>query len=72
MTVNDTENWAIAQDNADPLVGFRDRFHIPKEDGREQIYFCGNGQMITDGIAIMEAKGLGKRTRRIVFEKYFD
>ncbi len=37
-----------------------------------QIYFCGNGQMITDGIAIMEGKGLGKRTRRIVFEKYFD
>jgi len=28
--------------------------------------------MISDSIALMEAKGLGKRTRRIVFEKYFD
>jgi NAD(P)H-flavin reductase len=37
-----------------------------------QIYLCGNGAMISDAIAIMEGKGLGKRTRRIVFEKYFD
>ncbi|MCO4770979.1 MAG: hypothetical protein KDA24_13175 [Deltaproteobacteria bacterium] len=43
---------------------------FPVED--MQIYFCGNGQMIKDGIEIMEGKGLGKRTRRIVFEKYFD
>jgi NAD(P)H-flavin reductase len=37
-----------------------------------QVYLCGNGAMIKDAIEIMEAKGLGKRTRRIVFEKYFD
>ncbi len=37
-----------------------------------QIYLCGNGQMIKDAIAIMEDKGLSKRTKRIVFEKYFD
>ena len=42
MTVNDTEIWAIAQDTADPLIAFRERFHIPREKDQEQIYFCGN------------------------------
>lgn len=37
-----------------------------------QIYLCGNGAMIKDAIALMEDRGLSKRTRRIVFEKYFD
>jgi len=43
---------------------------LPVDD--MQIYFCGNGAMIKDGIALMESRGLSKRTRRIVFEKYFD
>ena len=47
-----------------------DAWDLPVDD--MQIYFCGNGGMITDGIALMESKGLSKRTRRIVFEKYFD
>ena len=46
------------------------QWDMPVDD--MQIYFCGNGAMISDSIALMEAKGLGKRTRRIVFEKYFD
>ncbi|MCA9295919.1 MAG: kynureninase [Phycisphaerales bacterium] len=29
-------------DAADPMRGFRDRFHIPQRNGRDVMYFCGN------------------------------
>ena len=34
--------WAKAQDDADPLKGFRDRFLIPPHEGHDSLYFCGN------------------------------
>lgn len=35
--------FAQCLDSEDPLVSFRDRFHIPKKaDGDDTIYFCGN------------------------------
>ncbi|MDX1455198.1 MAG: kynureninase [Gammaproteobacteria bacterium] len=35
--------FAAEQDRADPLAGYRDRFHVPQRDGvGEEIYFCGN------------------------------
>lgn len=37
-----SDDYAQVQDAADPLRGFRDRFHIPKHDGHDQAYFCGN------------------------------
>lgn len=37
-----SEPYARAQDAADPLRAFRDQFLIPKHDGAEQAYFCGN------------------------------
>lgn len=37
-----SESYANAQDAADPLRAFRDEFLIPKHDGTEQAYFCGN------------------------------
>jgi NAD(P)H-flavin reductase len=43
---------------------------LPVDD--MQIYFCGNGQMVTDGVELMKAKGLNPRTRRVIVEKYFD
>lgn len=33
---------AAALDAADPLRGFRDRFHIPRHGDGKQLYFCGN------------------------------
>jgi CDP-4-dehydro-6-deoxyglucose reductase, E3 len=36
-----------------------------------QIYLCGNGAMIDDVVKLMEARGLHRRTRRLVLEKYF-
>jgi kynureninase len=36
------ETWALAQDAEDPLRDFRDAFHIPRHDGAEMAYFCGN------------------------------
>jgi len=36
-------NYALAQDQNDPLAHFRERFHLPKTDSSEPfIYFCGN------------------------------
>ncbi|MCL1633744.1 kynureninase [Luteimonas sp. SX5] len=37
-----SESYAQAQDAADPLRAFRDEFLIPRHDGAEQAYFCGN------------------------------
>ncbi len=34
--------WAQTQDAADPLRGFRDEFLIPRHEGRDGHYFCGN------------------------------
>jgi kynureninase len=42
MTDYFSNDYARAHDAADPLRGFRDEFLIPKHDGREQAYFCGN------------------------------
>ena len=33
---------AQALDRADPLASFRQRFHIPQHDGKDEIYLCGN------------------------------
>ena len=37
-----TTQEATVLDGRDPLQGFRDRFLIPRHDGDEQAYFCGN------------------------------
>ena len=42
MTGFFSDDYAQQQDAADPLRGFRDEFLIPKHNGREQAYFCGN------------------------------
>lgn len=36
------DDYASALDAADPLQALRGEFHIPRHDGREQAYFCGN------------------------------
>ena len=42
-TFENTAEFALAMDAADPIRGFRDRFHMPlTEDGTEGIYFTGN------------------------------
>jgi kynureninase len=42
MSAFDLNAPAEALDAADPLRGFRSRFHIPRHEGQEQAYFCGN------------------------------
>jgi kynureninase len=36
------EDFAIAMDERDPLNGYRDRFRLPKTNGRECVYLCGH------------------------------
>ena len=36
-------DYAKAQDQKDPLAGYREKFHIPKTaDGEDWLYFTGN------------------------------
>ena len=42
MTAPDLDAPAESLDAADPLRGFRSRFHLPRHDGHDQAYFCGN------------------------------
>lgn len=37
-----TEEWALAADAADPLADFRSEFFVPRHEGGEIAYFCGN------------------------------
>jgi kynureninase len=42
MTDVFSDDYAQAQDAADPLSALRSEFLIPRHDGREMAYFCGN------------------------------
>ncbi|WP_149193564.1 kynureninase [Luteimonas suaedae] len=42
MTDLFSEDYARRQDAGDPLAGMRNEFLIPKHDGEDQAYFCGN------------------------------
>lgn len=42
MQFHNTLSFAQQQDAADPLKSFRQRFLIPKHNGKDTIYFCGN------------------------------
>lgn len=43
MTYQATREYAQAQDEKDPLRGFRERFHLPHQaNGEPYIYLCGN------------------------------
>lgn len=43
MNYQNTAEFAKQQDELDPLKGFREQFHIPKQDnGANEIYFVGN------------------------------
>jgi len=37
-----TESFAKGLDALDPLADFRSRFHFPKINGKDALYFCGN------------------------------
>jgi kynureninase len=42
MNYQNSLTFAIQQDELDPLKEFRDRFLIPKHEGKDVIYLCGN------------------------------
>ncbi|MGB4776033.1 MAG: kynureninase [Daejeonella sp.] len=42
MKFENNAEYALAQDQADPLYKFRNEFLIPKQNGKEVIYLCGN------------------------------
>ncbi len=42
MKFEKSESFAISLDQNDPLREFRAEFHIPKMDGKEHLYLCGN------------------------------
>ena len=42
MLFENTSEFALALDESDPLKIFRNKFLIPKHQGKEVIYLCGN------------------------------
>ncbi|GAB4092324.1 kynureninase [Flaviaesturariibacter terrae] len=42
MQYQNSLSFARAQDAADPLKQFRERFHIPQHNGQDTVYFTGN------------------------------
>jgi kynureninase len=42
MQFENTLTFARKMDKADPLKAFRKQFHIPKVNGKDSIYLCGN------------------------------
>jgi kynureninase len=42
MSHQNTLEYALEQDAADPLGHFRERFHLPKVNGKTALYFTGN------------------------------
>ncbi len=57
MQFENTEACAAALDAADPLRGYRAKFHIPQIDGKDAIYFTGNSlglQPVTAGAFVEE------------------
>ena len=46
--------FALDMDSKDELRNFRDQYHIPKKEGKDAIYFCGNSL----GLQPKEAAGL--------------
>jgi kynureninase len=42
IAFENSATWALQQDAADPLAGFRTEFLIPAHGASEQIYLCGN------------------------------
>ena len=50
-------NWAINQDAEDPLVGFRERFHLPQHNGQDCVYLTGNSlglQPVSTALSIQQ------------------
>ncbi|MBC7923703.1 MAG: kynureninase [Ferruginibacter sp.] len=57
MVYENSLTFARHLDATDSLKGFRDRFHLPRVNGQEAIYFCGN------------SLGLQPKTARLAVEK---
>ncbi len=53
MKYEDGRDFALAQDHADPLAAFRDRFNFPlQRDGRSPVYLCGNSLGLQPKLAV--------------------
>jgi len=50
----ENKEFALEMDSRDELRNFRDQYHIPKKEGKDAIYFCGNSL----GLQPKEASGL--------------
>lgn len=42
MNFENSQAFAHQMDIDDPLAGFRSKFHIPRFEGKDSIYYCGN------------------------------
>jgi kynureninase len=53
MNYQDSREFAVAQDQADPLAEYREQFNFPlSRDGRAPVYLCGNSLGLQPKIAV--------------------
>jgi kynureninase len=64
--------FALAQDEADPLAGFKKQFHFPLHEGKEVIYFCGNSLGLQPRTVEQAIATELDTWRRLAVEGYFE
>ncbi|MEY3678958.1 MAG: kynureninase [Bacteroidota bacterium] len=72
MLLNDTPDFALAADAADPLRSFRDQFLIPSSDGQEIIYLCGNSLGLQPKTARKKVDQLFDQWQNLAVEGWFE
>ncbi|MFN4285881.1 MAG: kynureninase [Lacibacter sp.] len=67
-----TLEYALALDAADPLRRFRDEFHIPTQEGRQQVYFLGNSLGLQPKRTAAYIQQILADWQRLGVESFFD
>lgn len=71
MEFEKSPSYALAQDQKDPLSDFRNKFHIPKKEGKEVIYLCGNSLGLQPKNVVEELNVELKSWKNLAVEGHF-
>lgn len=66
------QQYAIEQDQKDPLRKYRDQFLIPKVNGKDSIYFCGNSLGLQPKAARIETEKVFTNWENLAVEGHFE
>ena len=72
LDFENTEDFAKKLDREDELGRFREKFHIPKHNGKERIYFCGNSLGLQPKSTLEHINGILEEWSNLAVEAHFD